>query len=367
MSNIIDFKIEHVDALGQGVSKLAETVTFIAKTLPYEAGKAKIHNSKKGVQFAELEKLEETSPERITAECKHYASCTGCHFLHTNYQNELNLKFLNFKRIFRKYEQSDFLSVGAPERLGYRNRLQLHYDIPEKKLGFVNQLTHKIVEAPECLVGTDPLRKKLTELYHKQEWLHLAKNEKKKGHVELYQKGDGVSLTWNQAYADGGFTQVNRRMNEILVETVSKSIKNYHNLESTLLDLFAGNGNLTRDIAEKTMVSCVDYYSNGPSKKGKQEHFHLDLYHPQALKNFQGRDKYSSLVIDPPRSGFKNLKEWSDKYKFNFILYVSCNPMTLIRDLESVDGSYTVIQLSLLDLFPSTYHFETVALLIRKS
>lgn len=366
---MVEFKIEHIDALGQGVSKTGDNITFIAKSLPGETGIAKIQQSKKGVQFAKIEKIENLSPERVIAECQHYKTCTGCHFLHTNYQNELTIKFQNFKRIFRKYPESEFTSIGAPERLGYRNRLQLHYDFNEKKLGFVNQLTHEIVEVPECLVGTLPLRQKLTELYHKGEWLHHAKNQKTKGHVELYQKGDGVSLTWNQAYSDGGFTQVNRRMNEVLVETVSANLKKYHDLKQPLLDLFAGNGNLTKEIANQTEVSCVDFHASGPVKGKSQEHFHADLYHPMALKNFQsqGKDNYSTLVLDPPRSGFKNLKDWSDKYNFKFIFYVSCNPNTLIRDLESVDQTYTIKHLYLLDLFPSTYHFETIALLIRKS
>lgn len=363
----VEFKIEHIDSLGQGVSKTVDTVTFIPKTLPLESGTAKIQQSKKGVQFAQVEKIENPSPERITAECKHYGTCTGCHFLHTNYQTEMQIKFQNFKRIFRKYSDCEFTSIAAPERLGYRNRLQLHYDFKEKKLGFINQLTHEIVTVPECLVGTLPIRQKLTELYHKDEWLHHAKNQKPKGHVELYQKGDGVSLTWNQAYSDGGFTQVNRRMNEVLVETVSTHLKKYHDLKHPLLDLFAGNGNLTKEIAGLTEVSCVDFHASGPVKSKRQEHYHADLYHPMALKNFQGKDQYSTLVLDPPRSGFKNLKDWSDRYNFKFILYVSCNPNTLIRDLESIDQTYTVVQLNLLDLFPSTYHFETIALLTRKS
>lgn len=375
MNKIEEFKIEHMDALSQGVSKSSESVTFIAKTLPGETGEAKIHQSKKGVQFAELKKLESSSPERIVPECKHFTTCTGCHYLHTNYQNELVIKTENFKRIFRQFQNCEFVTVGAPERLGYRNRLQLHYDFSQKKLGFINQLTHQIIEVPECLIGSGPIREKLRELYHKQEWLHLAKNQKPKGHVELYQKGDGVSLTWNQAYADGGFTQVNRHMNDILVKSVSENLKTNHLNHLAVLDLFAGNGNLTKEIAEKTSVTCVDFYAKTPSKKSQQQHIHLDLFHPQALNQFSSlissqfsnKEEYSTLVLDPPRSGFKNLKEWSDKFKFEFILYVSCNPMTLLRDLETINQSYQVIQLSLLDLFPSTYHFESIALLKRQN
>ncbi len=83
----IDFNIDHIDPLGQGVSKSNERVTFIKKTLPGERGDARLISAKKGVEFASLETLTQKSPDRITPECTHFDHCNGCDFLHTSYEN----------------------------------------------------------------------------------------------------------------------------------------------------------------------------------------------------------------------------------------------------------------------------------------
>ena len=86
------FKIDHIDPLGQGVFKEGDEIYFIPKTLPDETGEFEILKSKKGVHFGQLESLDHKNAERIEPECPHYQECSGCHFQHTNRENELNFK-----------------------------------------------------------------------------------------------------------------------------------------------------------------------------------------------------------------------------------------------------------------------------------
>ena len=91
-----------MDPLGQGVSKQAESITFIEKTLPGESGSARLRKLKKNVRFAQLESLEVTADNRTDADCEHFAQCPGCHYLHTDYLSELKYKQAALQRALGK-------------------------------------------------------------------------------------------------------------------------------------------------------------------------------------------------------------------------------------------------------------------------
>src|SRR5690606_38730000 len=137
--NIITFTIDHLDPMGQGVAKEEGEVYFIAKTLPQEKGEGVITKSSKGVNFASLQKITESSPLRQAPECPHYQDCAGCHYLHTDYLSEQEFKRKSYRNIFKKLmqEESQLDEIWSDKRLGYRNRIQLHYDKKIKKLGFL--------------------------------------------------------------------------------------------------------------------------------------------------------------------------------------------------------------------------------------
>ena len=88
----IDFRIQHIDPIGQGVSKEDAAVTFIKKTLPGEMVSAEVFSKKKGVQFATLTAIGEPSADRKAPDCPHYDSCNGCDYQHTSYEKELEFK-----------------------------------------------------------------------------------------------------------------------------------------------------------------------------------------------------------------------------------------------------------------------------------
>ena len=92
----------------------------------------------------------------------------------------------------------------------------------------------------------------------------------------------------------------------------------------------------------------------------------LNLYTDGALKSFLHSVpelKFDTLLIDPPRSGFMQLNLWLQKIKPEYLIYVSCNPVSLARDIKTIEADYQLVSLHLLDMFPGTYHYETIALL----
>jgi len=351
------YAIESIDALGQGVSKSDGEITFIAKTLPQETVTAQVLKKKKGVSFAQLKSVDIKATNRIEADCPHYGECPGCHFLHTDYDSELRYKKLALARAISRLgvSEENIQVIAAEKRERYRNRIQLHYR--NATMGLVDGLNDQIIEIPQCRLVREELTATLANLYSEN-----SGDRQGEGHCELYLKDGEVQVAWNLAYSHGGFTQVNEDMNECLRDRVNQylSASQLH----SLLDLFAGDGNLSQQFAESSgnKRCLVDLFE----QEGLNEYYPIDLFADTALKNFQkncSQEQFEILLVDPPRKGFPALNTWVHHYRPKLLLYISCNAATMVRDLMNLERKCSIKHVELLDLFPSTYHFETLCVL----
>lgn len=365
-----------MDPLGQGVIKQGGEVVFVAKTLPEETVTAQIVKKRKGVAFAVLKHVDDEADNRIFASCSHYEQCPGCHYLHTDYDSELRYKKQALLKMFHSLPVNDTQVevLSAPRREGYRNRIQLHYR--GNKIGLVDGMTDQLIEIPQCRMVRSELQAPLRALYEDRAWAkekhqHDGQKRPNTGHLELYLKADAqghpvVSSHWNGRYAHGGFTQVYDEMNQLLCQRVTE---HFTELDITaVLDLFAGDGNLTHDVCASGKVhrTMVDYAADNDS----DDYYALDLFAEDALKQFDRTHKklaFDAMLVDPPRKGFPDINAWVKKYKPKHLVYVSCNATTMVRDLMSIERKFRIDKVELLDLFPSTYHFETVTYLTFKS
>lgn len=358
------FEITGMDSLGQGVSKLGEKVTFIAKTVIGDKGEAEIISEKKGVAFAKATSFSQQSSSRIRPECIHFDTCPSCHYLHVDYSTELAFKKDSFKALFRKLSMPDVRVIASEQRFHYRNRVQLHYSLKTKLLGMRDPSTRNIIPIPECLIAVPEVTSEIKRLYQNQNWLKEAPRGRPEGHVEIYATSDGLKVSWNRPYAEGGFTQVFAAMNQklknlLLEEWQGESL-------TGLLDIFGGNGNLSNDLQYSQRL-CVDQYSKLPG----EEFFSQNLYDQQALPSIKKELKrreitVSHLLLDPPRSGLKDLSAWLAAFQPKSVAYVSCDPHTLVRDLQQITD-YRITKAFLIDFFPSTFHFESFVILERNN
>lgn len=364
----LKFKISTLDALGQGVSKFGPKVTFIPKTATGDEGVAEIVSEKKGVIFAKMISLNVQSPMRQEPACEHFSTCPSCHYQHLSYDDELLNKKKNFENLVRNFPKTEIEVVPAPERFHYRNRIQLHYSIKLKLIGMLDASTNSIIPIPNCIIPCMEVSEELKRLYQNNQWLKEAPLNISQGHVEIYFNQGLIKTIWNKPYADGGFTQIFDQMNQVLKVKLNDFCKEGKEKgNNQILDLFAGNGNLSEELPHSQRL-CVDIY---PDQSQLKNHFiHQNLYDHHALKNILQQIKLrnlkiSHLLLDPPRSGLKDFSIWLDEIKPEKVAYVSCNPQTLTRDLSQIRG-YRFIKFALLDFFPSTFHFETVAFLQRE-
>jgi len=369
----IKFEIDHVDPLGQGISKNADQVAFIEKTLPGEVGSVlPLKTKKKGrLIFSRLnspDDLSKASPLRIEATCPHFSNCSGCHFLHTSYENEINLKTQIATRLFSYVKQMESTPtvISAPERFHYRNRIQLHYNRTLNKLGFIDSFNGQILEVPSCQVINSNLSKKLSELYQDNHWHLLVKNAPDSGHMEIYDRDGEVQVHINRPYAFGGFTQVNEVMNQKMITHLHNEVRSYVKEGTTLLDLFGGAGNLSKDLSEYPTLVVDGYPPADMNFSPHQKFEEINLYHQDAIDKLVSKVPPSdglAIILDPPRSGLKNIQELVEKLKPNYIFMINCEVSSAIRDIKSLKGEFTIKDVTVLDLFPGTRHFETVSTL----
>lgn len=358
---IIEFEIDHIDPLGQGVSKRDGTITFVAGTLPGETGVATVYKRAKGVQFARLQALHNTADNRLEPDCPHFGECPGCQFLHTDYASELGYKKATLERYLGALGVAgdSIEMVQAPRRLAYRNRVQLHYR--HKYIGMLDTVNNEVLEVPHCKILRPELQAGFDRLYRGGWTVEHAGH----GHCELYFKAGEVSLVWNENYAHGGFSQVYEEMNQVLQQRLHAQLQALE--VKHLLDIFSGSGNLSdafvKSGGERVMI---DNYG-GPAGQAKPANFYqMDLYDEQTLPNFMrrvGPADFDALLIDPPRRGFPGLDSWVKKIKPRHVLYVSCNPASLARDLQNLTTRFRFMTIQLLDMFPATAHFETLVVL----
>lgn len=375
MTKKFQFHIDHIDSLGQGVMR-GERVGFFQNTLPGETGSAKTIKEKKKILFGYLESeqdLTHKSDKRIHPECPHYFACGGCHYQHTDYAYELELKRQALTWNLRKITDQNVQVHYQDQRFGYRNRLQLHYDKNQKVLGLISRCKSQILQIEECLLPQKLVKEKLNSLYKNQEWLNLVQGQPAQGHIEIYLKDEAnISVELNSPYAHGGFTQVNSWGNQCLKDLVLQEFTASGITDAITLDLYGGDGNLSRNIPSKQTL-IVD---SSPTPKRLQENqsylqFKMDL-REKSLKTLlkqiqhQLQDQIDLLIVDPPRAGFKQLNELARELQPSYIFYISCESSTLSRDLQSLNN-YLTKEVHLVDLFPATRHFETLVVLQRLS
>lgn len=357
----VEFEIDHIDPLGQGVSKKAGNITFVTGTLPGETGTALVYKRAKGVQFARLQQLEIAADNRVDPECPHFNQCPGCQFLHTDYVSELAFKKATLARALGTLavSEEDIDVVPALRRLSYRNRLQLHYR--HKYIGMLDTVSNEVLEVPKCKIMRQELQSEFDHLYQ-SDW---TQDHAGHGHCELYFKSGEVSVRWDEDYAHGGFSQVYEEMNLELQQRVQSQLEELGVIH--LLDLFSGTGNLsdTYALSGGKRVLIDSYFDT--SDKIRPANFHqMDLYDEHTLPGFtrkSGSSGFDTLLIDPPRRGFPDLHRWVKKIKPRYVIYVSCNASSLVRDLRNLDTRFRFRSIQLLDLFPATSHFETLVVL----
>ena len=409
---------------GQGFGKSV----FVPFVLEGEAVEAEITEQKPGFSRASLDRVIEPAPDRIEPACPYFQRCGGCHYQHTNYSRQLAIKASVLKETLRRTAKIDLpceLQIHASPEWNYRNRTRLKIQTtPDFALGYYRFRSHDLLPVEECPIsspsingviaglweqgraGKIPASAREVELFsdHADEALlmeiHCAPGTPRaearevggffsgihsaiKGvtvfeQLRANQAGDPTRLagvgaeliayqtkTHTYRVSAGSFFQVNRFLVDELVGLVAQGASG-----KVALDLYAGVGLFSAVLAksfaqviavEASQTSYADLRHNcGPEVKAVRATTEKYLAQSSGLHP-------EFVVADPPRSGLgENVVRHLAQLGAPRITYVSCDPSTLARDLRTfVTLGYRIEGAHLIDLFPQTFHIESVFLLTR--
>lgn len=390
-------KIDNFDHQGRGISHYNNKVYFIFNALPDEEVEIEIEKEKKNIVIGKVVKFyKKNDVLRTSAKCPFYGVCGGCDIMHIKDQNKYKVDKIN--NIINKYADKNIVlnDIVNINDYNYRNKITLQ--VKDNKLGLFKKNSNDIVEIDECLLVNNKINniikiiKKNQNLSGINQIIIKSMNESMvtfigKENIDYdYLKGEVDSIYINKKNVYGidkisvsmgnykfmvssdAFFQVNT-----LVATVMyKYINSLIDKTDIIFDLYCGTGTIGIFVSNKAN-KVIGLEINGDAVRDANENKkinginNIDFYHGDASSIVKKTDlKPDVIIVDPPRSGLDD-KMITDINKLlpKKIIYVSCDPMTLARDLKKLDN-YNIISVKGFNMFPNTYHVESVSLLERK-
>ena len=391
--------IERLSDDGRGLAFNKKRAIFIENALAGETVSATF--SKQGKIWAgETIAVEKASDDRVDPSCELFGQCGGCQLQHASYEHQLNAKQQNFVfKMGRAFPTAELLPPLSSKPYQYRSRARFAF--VGSLIGFRARRSTKIIGLETCPLLETELNDALPALFEqlKPALKKIGKGEfdvvvDKKGTIgaslsqiddqqfdaqrQLFNEalGEQAELSFKAANTDitfkaGDFTQVNTDINQQITERVVDWLA--PNKQDRIADYFCGLGNFSFPLAQSAVqvigFEADDAMVSRANESGKANNpsncafKRMDLFEPIAAVNFQSLNK---AVLDPPRAGARKLCESLLGSAVERIVYVSCNPETLLRDLDILSGQYDVQKLAMADMFPQTQHVEAMALLQRK-
>ena len=393
--NEVLVKCEKLDHFGRGLSHVLGKIIFVPNLLPNEEALVKIVLNKKKYMVGEIIKLVKISDDRIRPKCS-YESC-GCAFKSLNYSKTLEFKKNKVTEILKRYGNLENVVkeiIPSDNIYGYRNKITLK--IKGGKIGYFKNGTNELIEINRCEIASE----KSNEIIRVLKRCDLSKVReviiKDFGEVMVIIKGDmdinALKPLVTSIYMNGklvcgneniiaelgdfkfyvskdSFFQVNTKVALKLYNRVLKYLDNSGG--KSILDLYSGTGTisffLSKYFKEVTAIEINE-------EAVKCAFLNKELNNISNVRFICGdvskeihNLKADNIVVDPPRSGL-SIDGINDILKISpeRLVYVSCDPMTLARDLKKLKENYEVKEVTLFDMFPWTYHVESVCLLIRK-
>lgn len=399
----MELEISRLDHHGRGISNIDGKIIFIDNALPGE--KVDVTVTKESSKFSEgkVNSYIETSPDRVKSKCPYYEECGGCQLRHMSYENTLVFKKDKVEEILTKYAgiTPKIEVIKNKNKDLYRNKVEVRFQ--DGVMGFYKTRSHEIVEIDRCLNAEEPINSLLLcasllhikngtltikSNYNGELILIIESDETPKIEIEeLREKHKLVGVILNNKVLFGSdhfieiiddtlfkesynsFFQVNRNINSELFSLIRENT----NAEDTVLDLCSGVGTLSIVASTKAKkVYAIEIVENAVrdslinARMNKREN--IDFMLGDAFKGISKiKDKIDSIIIDPPRNGLNKeaLVSILEKEPAN-ILYISCDPVTLARDLKVLLTKYEIKKYYILDMFSYTYHIESFCVLKKR-
>ena len=360
-------KIEKLDYYGRGITHIDGKICFIPISLIDEEVEIEIIQDKKKYMIGKVINIIKESPIRIKPKCKYYDLCGGCNLGHISFEDENKFKINIINELFKyncKYKVN-INNIIYDDEFNYRNKIVLHSN--GKELGLYNESSHDLVKIDNCLLISNLINDNISSLDKSiANTIRVDNNESNISiNDSLY-----TSIGDKKYYlSKDSFFQINKS----LTEKLYNCIKDYTNEinASKILDLFCGVGSIGIYIDNgKYNITGVDYSKSNIDdaiKNAEMNNSNINFICDRVENVIDQFNDYDLVIVDPPRAGLhKNVINNLIRINSKYIIYVSCNPHTLIRDLNLLYDYYDLKDIKLFNMFPRTYHLESITVLERK-
>ena len=395
-------KIERLDDFGRGITYIDGKVCFVPFAIDSEEVLVDIDKETSKYDIGHLLEINKKSENRVEVKCPYYDICGGCNIMHMKYSYQLEFKKKKVESIISRFASIDNVvkEIIPTREFNYRNKVTLK--VKNGKIGYFKEKTNDLVNIDKCLICSAAINEVINNLAKidlvNVNQVLIRSNYKNEVLVVLYGKNidtlilDKVSIS-NLVYIDGNKEKIIRgnaylidKIDNLLFKVSYNSFFQVNNVGVDILynkvleyskgnravDLYCGTGTIGLFLSKKFKeVFGVEIMDNAV----------LDANYNKELNGINNisflcsdvalvKDKFKNVdlvVVDPPRSGLSpsalgNVLSISS----NMIIYVSCDPVTLARDLKELKKYYDIKEITVVDMFPNSYHCESITVLERR-
>ena len=360
---VVDLKIEDVAFGGKGVGREQGKAIFVPYTIEGETVSAEIVREKKQFAEAELVEVKQSSPDRVEPQCPYFGRCGGCAYQHVSYEHQLAIKWRQVRDALQRIGKLKDVPmrpiIPSPKQYEYRNRITVHAQ--DGVIGFFRRDSHRLIDIQHCPISCDEVNRALSELRGQP---HVGD-----GHYTLRASAKArVFLQTNDAVA--------RALRDLVVDLIPPD-------QQLLIDAYCGAGFFAKALLEKfERVIGIDWdrFAIAAAKenaKEKETYIAGDVEEelinvtrngdPQVAQAVTDR-RSLTIIVDPPATGMSaDVRKAILDLAPTTLIYVSCNPPTLARDLRELQQKFTIDSVTPLDMFPQTAEIEVAVHLRTKS
>ena len=395
----MEVKIEKLDDFGRGICYIDNKVTFVPNTIPNDLVEIKISKEFKNYNEGKLINILIPSKKRIEPKCPYFSKCGGCVLQNMNYKDTLEYKKQKVINIFKKNKlEINPIVIENANYYNYRNKISLK--VIDKKIGYYEPKSHSIVEIDSCLVASNSINKTIQSIKkmniinglvtircNKNDEILIIIKSKDKLNIDVDSIKENIKLVGivinNKLFygedflyenINGMFYKISYdsffQVNPYIASKIFDIIKENINSNETVLDIYSGVGtiSLTASTVAKKVIgieivknAVLNAIHNAKINKINNVDFLLNDATKAITKLNLSFDK---VIVDPPRAGLSKIViDTIKNIKPKEIIYVSCDPQTLVRDIKLLSDLYIINKFYIADMFSFSYHVESVCIL----
>jgi tRNA/tmRNA/rRNA uracil-C5-methylase (TrmA/RlmC/RlmD family) len=345
---VVELDIHDVAFGGAGVGRVDGKIVFVPFTIDGERVEAELIEHRRGFDRARLDKIVRRSVHRVEPLCPYFGRCGGCDYQHISYDHQMELKRRQVRQLLERIGRTADVEVSptfpCPSPYAFRNRITVH--AMQGRVGFFEKNSRNVVDVEYCAIASPAVNEELREL--------RARGLR-----------DGQHRTLRAAGVPRTFTQTNELIAKALFDYLANQVTG-----DVLVDAYCGSGFFGHALAGRFQnVIGLDWNEPAIAEARKtananEEYLAADV--SEAIESVLEKYHPETVILDPSADGVEQrVTDALSARPSNRLIYVSCNPATLARDLSRLKQRFRVVAIQPFDMFPQTAEIETVAVLKR--